>query len=104
MTLDFIEVCPHRPDEGCACRKPGTLMVERAAGALGFDPSESWIVGDHAGDMRLGRAVGARTYLVLTGHGGQEIEDAGRDADHIVDDFAEAAALIRDEIRAEVDA
>src|SRR5918995_223253 len=25
VTLDRIEVCPHRPDEGCACRKPGTL-------------------------------------------------------------------------------
>ena len=104
VTLDVIEVCPHRPDEGCACRKPGTLMVERAAAALGFDPAKSWIVGDHAGDMRLGRAVGARTYLVLTGHGAKEIEDAGGDADHIVDDLAEAAALIRDEIHAEVDA
>ena len=104
VTLDLIEVCPHRPDEGCACRKPGTLMVERAAAALGFDPAACWIVGDHAGDMRLGRAVGARTYLVLTGHGEAEIEDAGGDADHIVDDVAGAAALIRDEIRAEVDA
>ena len=59
VTLEGIEVCPHRPDEGCACRKPGTLMVERAVKALGFDPRESWIVGDHAADMGLGRAVGA---------------------------------------------
>ena len=29
VTLDRIEVCPHRPDERCACRKPGTLMVEQ---------------------------------------------------------------------------
>jgi D-glycero-D-manno-heptose 1,7-bisphosphate phosphatase len=103
VTLDRIEVCPHRPDEGCACRKPGTLMVERAAAALGFDPAASWMIGDHARDMRLGRAVGARTYLVLTGHGAEEIENARADADHIVNDLVAAAALIRDEVRAEVD-
>jgi D-glycero-D-manno-heptose 1,7-bisphosphate phosphatase len=105
VTLDRIEHCPHRPDEGCACRKPGTLMVDRAAAALGFDPAESWIVGDHAADMRLGRAIGARTILVRTGHGEQELA-GGADAlaDHVVDDLAAAADLIRDEIRAGVDA
>ena len=37
---------PHRglppsARRGCACRKPGTLMVERAVAAIGFDPRES---------------------------------------------------------------
>lgn len=105
VTLDRIEVCPHRPDEGCACRKPGTLMVERAAAALGFDPSRCWIVGDHAGDIRMGRAVGARTILVRTGHGEEELADgAGAHADHVVDDLGEAVAVISDEVRAEVGA
>ena len=100
VTLDRIEVCPHRPDEGCACRKPGTLMVDRAAAALGFDPREGWIVGDHGGDMRLGRAVGARTILVRTGHGQEEVPNAGGDADVIVDDLEAAAGLIRAEVLA----
>ncbi|HET8525508.1 MAG TPA: HAD-IIIA family hydrolase [Actinomycetota bacterium] len=105
VTLDRIEVCPHRPDEGCACRKPGTLMVDRAAAALGFDPREGWIVGDHGGDMALGRAVGARTILLRTGHGEDELAKAGGDADVIVDDLAAAADLIRAEVlAAEVDA
>jgi len=104
VTLDGIEVCPHRPDEGCACRKPGTLMVERAVERLGFDPGEGWLIGDHAADMKLGRAVGARTILVLTGHGREELEDAAADADVVVNDLASAVALIADEVRAEVDA
>ena len=104
VALDDIEVCPHRPDEGCACRKPGTLMVERAVERLGFDPAEGWLVGDHAADMRLGRAVGARTILVLTGHGEEELADAAVDADVVVQDLAEAAALIAAEVRAGVDA
>jgi D-glycero-D-manno-heptose 1,7-bisphosphate phosphatase len=104
-TLDRIEHCPHRPDEGCACRKPGTLMVERAAAGLGFDPAASWIVGDHGADLRLGRAVGARTILVRTGHGEEELA-AGADAfaDRVVDDLAAAADVIREELRAEVGA
>jgi D-glycero-D-manno-heptose 1,7-bisphosphate phosphatase len=99
VRLDGIEFCPHRPDEGCSCRKPGTLMVERAAGALGFDPGEAWLVGDHRSDLRLGRAVGARTILVRTGHGEEELErGAGEDADHVVADLREAAAIIRDDL------
>jgi D-glycero-D-manno-heptose 1,7-bisphosphate phosphatase len=99
VTLEGIEFCPHRPDEGCACRKPGTLMVERAAVALGFDPTEAWLVGDHRADLRLGRAVGARTILVRTGHGNDELErGAGEDADHVVADLGEAAAIIRDDL------
>ena len=99
VTLDRIEFCPHRPDQGCTCRKPGTLMVERAAIALGFDPAAAWLVGDHGTDLRLGRAVGATTILVRTGHGDDELErGAGEDADHVVADLREAAAIIRDDL------
>jgi len=101
VSLDGIEVCPHRRDEGCDCRKPATGLVERAARTHGFDPAQSWVVGDHTGDMLLGRAVGARTILVLTGHGEQELAaGAGAFADHVVAGLLEAAALIRDEVLA----
>src|SRR4029453_9761131 len=103
VTLDGIEFCPHRPDEGCACRKPGTLMVVRAAVALGFDPTEAWLVGDYRADLRLGGAVGARRVSVRTGHGNDELErGAGEDADHVVADLGEAAAIIRDDLLSSV--
>lgn len=98
--VDAIEWCPHRPDEGCECRKPRTGMVARAATALGFDPSKAFVVGDHAGDMALGREVGARTILVLTGHGEEELATARDEADHVVADLRAAAAVIRDEVLA----
>ena len=100
VELDAIEHCPHLPDEGCACRKPGTAMVDRAAARLGFDPAEAWMVGDHEGDVRLGRAVGARTILVRTGHGEEELAGAEPFADHIVTDLREAADVIRTEMLA----
>lgn len=101
--VDAIEHCPHDRGDGCACRKPGTEMAERAAARLGFDPTEGFVVGDHAGDMGLGRAIGARTVLVRTGHGEEELETAAPLADHVVADLGEAADVIADEILAGVD-
>lgn len=100
VELDGIEVCPHRPEEGCACRKPGVGLVERAADRLGFDPAEAWMIGDHAFDMRLGRAVGARTILVRSGHGRQELGAARPFTDHVAADLREAAAVIANEVPA----
>ena len=96
--VDAIEHCPHRPEEDCSCRKPKTGMVDRAVADLGFDPSEAFVVGDHAGDMALGRAIGARTILVRTGHGEEELEAARDLADRVVADLPAAAAVIRDEV------
>jgi len=96
--VDAIEHCPHRPEEDCSCRKPRTGMVDRAVADLGFDPAEAFVVGDHAGDMALGRAIGARTILVRTGHGEEELEAARDLADRVVADLPAAAAAIRDEV------
>jgi D-glycero-D-manno-heptose 1,7-bisphosphate phosphatase len=93
-TVDEIEFCPHTPEDGCGCRKPGTEMVERAARLLDFDPSEVFVVGDHAANMRLGRALGATTILVLTGHGAEECEAAAPLADHVADDLLRATRVI----------
>lgn len=72
--LDGIYVCPHHPKEGpnprrCRCRKPGTGLVRKAARELGLDPARSFVVGDTPADIEMGRKVGARTVLVLTGYG-----------------------------------
>jgi D-glycero-D-manno-heptose 1,7-bisphosphate phosphatase len=93
-SVDDIEFCPHTPEDACACRKPGTEMVERAARRFEFDPEEAFVVGDHTGDMRMGRALGATTILVLTGHGAEECTDAQPFADRISDDLLGATRII----------
>ncbi|TNE66198.1 MAG: HAD family hydrolase [Bacteroidetes bacterium] len=63
--IDKIYFCPHRPEAGCACRKPGTGMAEQAkADFPDIDFARSWIVGDSASDMRLGQALGMKTVLI----------------------------------------
>jgi D-glycero-D-manno-heptose 1,7-bisphosphate phosphatase len=94
VRLAGIYACPHHPEEACACRKPRTALVERAARDLGFEPRRAFVVGDMASDVDLGRAVGATTVLVRTGHGTREAEAGSARPDHVVADLAEAAALI----------
>jgi histidinol-phosphate phosphatase family protein len=59
-------VCPHGPDDGCACRKPAPGLVLRAAEALGVDPARCAVVGDIGADVEAARAAGARGVLVPT--------------------------------------
>lgn len=92
--VDAIEICPHRPEDGCACRKPAPGMAHRAAARFGFDTTESFVVGDHAKDMAMGRSIGATTLFVRTGHGAVEEPAAAPLADHVAEDLAAAVAII----------
>jgi D-glycero-D-manno-heptose 1,7-bisphosphate phosphatase len=94
VRLAGIYFCPHHPEEGCACRKPRTGLLERAARELGFEPRRAFVVGDMASDVGLGSAVGATTLLVRTGHGAREAERGSACPDYVVGDLADAAALI----------
>jgi D-glycero-D-manno-heptose 1,7-bisphosphate phosphatase len=91
--LDGIYFCPHHPDDACACRKPQPALALRAAAELGFDPARAFVVGDMESDVGLGRALGATTLLVRTGHGAETLARGVR-ADHVVEDLAAAAERI----------
>ena len=52
--------CPHRPDEGCACRKPSPGLLWRARDELGADLAASWVIGDGDGDVGLAAQAGCR--------------------------------------------
>jgi D-glycero-D-manno-heptose 1,7-bisphosphate phosphatase len=67
--IDRVYTCPHRPDEGCDCRKPQPGMLLQAARELSIDLAGSYLVGDALTDLLAGSRVGCQTYLVLTGRG-----------------------------------
>jgi histidinol-phosphate phosphatase family protein len=67
--LDGIYFCPHRPEDRCACRKPGAALVEEAAADLELDLARSWVVGDRADDLLLAQHGLAGGLLVRTGQG-----------------------------------
>lgn len=77
VRLEGIYFCPHRPDEGCRCRKPAPGLLREAARAHRADLSRSFVVGDKKGDMELARACGLRAVFVETGHGRPQLAKHG---------------------------
>ena len=60
------QTCPHVPEAGCDCRKPGPGLVRAAAAALGVDVGRCVVIGDIGSDIGAARAAGARGILVPT--------------------------------------
>ncbi len=64
--LDTWQVCPHAPDDGCACRKPRPGLIHAAAAELGLGAADCAVVGDIGRDVVAAGAAGARSVLVPT--------------------------------------
>ena len=91
-----------RRDRGVPAPARGPLRLSQARAGDGAPgrrpvrvrPADSVVIGDHASDLGLGRAIGATTILVRTGHGAAAEADADGLADHVADDLAGAVAII----------
>lgn len=65
VKLDEIYYCPHHHlVESCLCRKPRSLMIEKALARFNIDPEASWLIGDAERDVEAGKAAGLRTILI----------------------------------------
>ena len=74
--IDGIFFCPHYPGGSvpeygisCACRKPGTGMLDQACAAFEIERSASWMIGDTCQDVEMAHRAGIRAILVETGYG-----------------------------------
>ena len=103
--LDAIFYCPHHPEASleqyrvvCACRKPSPGLLEAAAKQFGIELSKSFVVGDRFVDVHLAHRVGARSVLVLTGVGRNELEDeqtgGTEQPDYVAENVCEAVRWI----------
>ena len=82
--LDATYRCPHAPDAAnpCRCRKPGTLLFERAIADHGIDGAASAFIGDRWRDIEPARAFGGRAILVPTAETPpDELHSAEREAE-----------------------
>jgi D-glycero-D-manno-heptose 1,7-bisphosphate phosphatase len=96
--VDAFYYCPHAPETGCACRKPGVRLFREAAEEWNIDLAGSAIVGDRALDIEAGARLGLLT-AVVPHHGGsaglrRELEAARVTPDLWAPSFAGAAARI----------
>lgn len=59
-----VQLCPHGPSDGCACRKPEPGMVRAACLETGVDPRQCVVVGDTGADVAAAEAAGGTGVLV----------------------------------------
>ena len=65
IEIKEIFYCPHRPDEGCGCRKPEPGMILDAAKKYGIDLERSWMIGDKPSDIEAARRAGVGGAILL---------------------------------------
>jgi D-glycero-D-manno-heptose 1,7-bisphosphate phosphatase len=62
IVITEIYYCPHHPDTGnCLCRKPESLLFEKAMARFFIDPDRSWMIGDHERDLIAAERAGLKT-------------------------------------------
>lgn len=92
--LDGFYYCPHRPEDGCGCRKPRPGMLTVAAEELGLDLSRSWMMGDILDDVEAGHNAGCRAVLIDAGHETEWVTGANRLPDVMAENLLAAAEHI----------
>jgi D-glycero-D-manno-heptose 1,7-bisphosphate phosphatase len=92
--LAGIYYCPHRPDEGCECRKPKAALLRRLERDLSCSLAGAPFIGDRPSDLDAAAAVGARAMLVRTGTGAATERALVRGSVEVFDDLRAAASAI----------
>jgi D-glycero-D-manno-heptose 1,7-bisphosphate phosphatase len=79
--------CPHRPEDGCACRKPAPGLLLRARDVLGAELDRSFVIGNALRDVEAGLAAGCAGAVLI----GASPPPALAPRVHAAADLAEAA-------------
>lgn len=66
--IDAFYYCPHVEQDRCACRKPQTGLIDRAAAEWDIDLQQSYMVGDREADVMTAVRAGCGYGLLLSGH------------------------------------
>ncbi len=65
LYLTDVFYCPHHPDFGnCLCRKPGSIMIEKALAKHRINPENSFMIGDAERDMQAALAAGIEGFKI----------------------------------------
>jgi len=95
--VDASYLCPHHPDDKCACRKPAPGMLQKAKEEFNIDFERSYLIGDAASDIEAAQAVGVQGILVLTGRGEHQLKmmkESGLDDYYVAENLGAAIDLI----------
>ncbi len=66
INITEIYYCRHHPlyNSNCLCRKPGSIMLEKAIARFNIDKTKSYFIGDRDRDVIAGEAAGVTGILI----------------------------------------
>ncbi len=65
IEITEIYYCPHHPETSrCICRKPDSLLLEKAIARFQIDPAASYFIGDRERDVEAARKVNVKGILI----------------------------------------
>lgn len=65
IKIDDVFFCPHHHTIApCLCRKPNSLMIEKAIAKYHLDTSRSFLIGDNENDILAGEKAGIKGVLI----------------------------------------
>lgn len=91
--IERVYYCPHKPEDGCDCRKPKPGLFFQAARDFSIDLKKSYLIGDKISDIEAGHSVGCTTIMIKNGENTGNTKGESR-ADYTASDLSEAVDLI----------
>jgi len=67
--ITHVSYCPHKPDDGCACRKPRPGMLFETLDMLALRADQALYIGDSIKDVEAAHAANMAVRLVQSGYG-----------------------------------
>lgn len=65
IKIDEVFICPHHDDYGkCLCRKPQSLLFEKAISKYNIDVANSYMIGDKERDVIPAKSLGMNTFVI----------------------------------------
>jgi D-glycero-D-manno-heptose 1,7-bisphosphate phosphatase len=64
IIIEKVYFCPHKPENNCKCRKPSIFFIKEAEGDYNLNLRNSWVIGDKASDIEMGKKAGCWTLLI----------------------------------------
>jgi len=96
LSVEGVLFCPHHPDStNCLCRKPKSLLFERALALYGIDPEISVMVGDRTRDLIPAKKLGMETILFNPTEEEMSLPDTFDYSDWVAYSHAELLSLLR---------
>jgi histidinol-phosphate phosphatase family protein len=80
--------CPHLPNEGCSCRKPGISLYRIFRKEFPFEYQNKFMIGDKDSDIEFGKRLNFRTIFIKGKY------KLNSNPDFIAEDFSSACDYI----------